>query len=78
MFDEKSFQKRIGWGHSGNISVAEFSIAADVKNLVFFHYNPDYSDEKIDHLLLEVEKIFAREKVKINCIGSREGLTFTV
>jgi ribonuclease BN (tRNA processing enzyme) len=78
MFDEQSFLKSKGWGHSGNVSAAEFSIAAGVKNLIFFHYNPDYSDEKIDQLLLEVQRIFTNEKVNINCIGSREGLTFTI
>ncbi len=78
MYDEVSFHNRKGWGHSGNRSVAEFSISAGVKNLVFFHYNPDYTDEKIDELVKEVRNIFNKEKVKINCVGSREGLTFTL
>jgi phosphoribosyl 1,2-cyclic phosphodiesterase len=78
MYDENSFKKRKGWGHSGNLSVAHFSIAAEVKNLVFFHYNPDYTDKKIDSLVNEVQEIFHREKKEINCIASSEGLVLDI
>jgi phosphoribosyl 1,2-cyclic phosphodiesterase len=74
MFDEESEQNSRGWGHSSNISLAEFAIHCNTKNIVLFHYNPDYSDQKINTLLQETKKYFKSRKSLINCIASKEGL----
>ena len=54
MYDEISVLGKKGWGHSGNITLAHFSLLAKRNNLVLFHYNPDYCDEKIESLLKEI------------------------
>lgn len=74
MFDESSIRSKKGWGHTGNVSIALFSIIAEVKNLMLFHYNPDYSDKKIDNLLKETRKVLRDHKSKIKCIAAKEGL----
>jgi phosphoribosyl 1,2-cyclic phosphodiesterase len=74
MYDEKSILGKKGWGHTGNITLAYFSILAKVKNLVLFHYNPDYSDEKIDMLLKETLSVLNNENSTINCVASKEGM----
>lgn len=78
MYDEPSISKKKGWGHSSNYILAYFSILAKIKNLILFHYNPDYSDLKIDNLLDETKKIFSDEKSNINCIAAREGLEIEI
>lgn len=78
MYDEKVIESKLGWGHSSNKAVANFAILANVKNLVFFHYNPDYTDEKIDQLLESTRNELKRYGSEINCIASREGLTITL
>jgi phosphoribosyl 1,2-cyclic phosphodiesterase len=74
MYDENSVLGKKGWGHSGNITLAYFSILSKVKNLVLFHYNPDYNDEKIDALLKETLFVLNSENSAINCVASKEGM----
>lgn len=78
MYDEATMIKKKGWGHTGNITLALFAILADVKNLVLFHYNPDYSDDKIDDLLNETRTIMQDQNANINCIAAQEGMKITI
>lgn len=73
MYDEDTVMNKEGWGHSGNNSVALFSIMSNIKNLVLFHYNPDYSDKKIDDLLEQTQKTIRNYKSEIKCFGAKEG-----
>ncbi len=75
MYDEISILGKKGWGHTGNVTLTYFSIIAKVKNLVLFHYNPDYSDEKIDNLLEKTITIAKGEGTELNCIASKEGMS---
>ena len=74
MYDETQLLYKKGWGHSSNILLANFSILAEVKNLVLFHYNPDYTDDKIELMLSETKNIFEQGNHKIGCIAAKEGL----
>jgi phosphoribosyl 1,2-cyclic phosphodiesterase len=78
MFDEKLIESKIGWGHSSNKALANFAMMANVKNLVFFHYNPEYTDEKIDQLLESTIRVLKKNGSDINCIASEEGLTLSL
>jgi phosphoribosyl 1,2-cyclic phosphodiesterase len=78
MFDELSEKNSKGWGHSSNISLAEFSIHAKVGHIVLFHYNPDYSDAKITALLNETKKYLKSKNSAIKCLASKEGLEITL
>ncbi|MEJ2617076.1 MAG: MBL fold metallo-hydrolase, partial [Ignavibacteriaceae bacterium] len=74
MYDESQLLYKKGWGHSSNILLANFSILAEVKNLVLFHYNPDYTDDKIELMLSETKEIFKKGNHEIECIAAKEGL----
>jgi phosphoribosyl 1,2-cyclic phosphodiesterase len=78
MFDEKLIKAKLGWGHSSNKALANFALLAHVKNIVFFHYNPEYTDEKIDRLLENTKIELRKNKSDINCIASKEGLTISL
>ncbi len=78
MFDQKLLEKKKGWGHSSNISVAYFAVMAEVKSLILFHYNPDYSDVKIDGMVSETIALLKQQKSNIKCIAAREGLTIKI
>jgi phosphoribosyl 1,2-cyclic phosphodiesterase len=78
MFEESAIKERKGWGHSDNLSIAYFSILTGVKNLLLFHYNPDYSDKKIDKLFSDTCKLLKRQNSSINCIAAKEGLELKV
>jgi ribonuclease BN (tRNA processing enzyme) len=49
-----------------------------VKNLVFFHYNPDYTDDKIDKILEETILCVKKNGSELNCIAAKEGLTISL
>jgi ribonuclease BN (tRNA processing enzyme) len=78
MFEETSMLDKKGWGHSSNVSLAQFSIMANIKNLVLFHYNPDYDDTKIDIILKETQLFLKKNNSEINCIASKEGLEIRI
>jgi phosphoribosyl 1,2-cyclic phosphodiesterase len=78
MFDTKNMKNKLGWGHSSNKSLAYFALMANVKNIVFFHYNPEYADDKIDQLLLDTKNVLKSNNSKINCMAAREGQKISV
>lgn len=78
MYDEDSMCNKKGWGHSSNVSLAQFSIMANIKNLILFHYNPDYDDSKIDCILTETQLFLEKQNSKIKCIASKEGLEIKI
>jgi phosphoribosyl 1,2-cyclic phosphodiesterase len=78
MYDEDSMCNKKGWGHSSNVSLAQFSIMANIKNLILFHYNPDYDDSKIDCILTETKLFLEKQNSKIKCIASKEGLEIKI
>ncbi|MHB8580951.1 MAG: MBL fold metallo-hydrolase [Ignavibacteriaceae bacterium] len=77
-YDSPTLKIKKGWGHSNNISLAYFSILANVRNLVLFHYNPDYDDSKMEELYLETIEIFKTKKSNVNCIASIEGMKLEI
>ncbi len=73
-YDESALKLKKGWGHSDNNTLAYFSLFSKVKNLILFHYNPEYNDNKIEEIANYINNIFSIEKSKINCIAAFEGL----
>ena len=74
MYSLEDFSDKVGWGHTNNISAALFSSAAKVKNLILFHYSPEYDDKQIDKIVESTEKFIAENELDVNCIPSSEGL----
>ncbi len=77
MFDEL-VNVRPGWGHSSSQALAQFAMMAEVKNLVFFHYNPEFTDMKIDAILEDTRSCLKQFGSSVNCIAAEEGLTITL
>lgn len=78
MYTMKDFINKKNWGHSNNISAAYFSMIASVKNLLLFHFDPEYTDDEIDKIQDETIKIFKINNSKINCLASRERLVLEI
>jgi phosphoribosyl 1,2-cyclic phosphodiesterase len=74
MYMLKDFSSRVGWGHSNNIAAAILTNLAKVKNLILFHYSPEYSDNMVEELINSTEKFISQNNFNINCIPSTEGL----
>jgi phosphoribosyl 1,2-cyclic phosphodiesterase len=67
-----------GWGHSSSQALAHFAMMAEVKNFIFFHYNPEFNDIKIDGILEETRSCLIKSGSSVNCIAAEEGLTITL
>ncbi len=76
MYLENDYKEN--WGHSNDSMVALFSHVAKVKNLLLFHYNPDYDDKAVDNLVNKTNSRLRELKSSVNCIPSREGMKITV
>jgi ribonuclease BN (tRNA processing enzyme) len=68
-FDETNPKK--GFGHSTCLMAAQNALKCQVKKLYLFHYNPEYSDDKINKMLAKARKKFkntflSRELKKIH------------
>jgi len=46
-----------GWGHSTYVNGCEIAKKSNVKNLVLFHHNPEYSDKELERMHLLALKI---------------------
>lgn len=49
-----------GWGHSTWLEGTRLARAAGVGHLVLSHFDPDHSDEEVDHLLEAARREFSR------------------
>ncbi len=77
-YDENNAFTKKGWGHTSNSILAYFSILANVKNLILFHFNPDYDDNKMDEIYKETSKIIKNEKSNVICVAATEGLKLDI
>lgn len=60
-FTDKEYDNRIGWGHSSFRQVLELANEAGVKNLGFYHHDPDRQDYELDGIE-EHSRLLCKEK----------------
>lgn len=77
MFEDFDIEKS-GWGHSSSKALVHFGIMAGVKNLVLFHYNPAYTDKRIDSIVEQTKFWLNQYDSSVNCIAAREGLEISL
>jgi phosphoribosyl 1,2-cyclic phosphodiesterase len=63
-----------GWGHSMVENVWKLAHAADVKQLVLFHHDPDRTDDALDKLLVDTKRWFEEKASNVTCHVAYEGL----
>ena len=73
-FTRGEFEKHLGWGHSSYESAIEHASQAGAKKLVFFHHDPNRTDEQL-RSLAEKFKNEGKGKPGPEIIMAREGLT---
>lgn len=74
MYQHEDYGNKIGWGHSNNYSVAVFATLGNVKKLLLFHYDPDYTDEKIKGIVVETNQFLKELESNVECAGSYDGM----
>jgi len=71
-YTEAEFPAKVGWGHSTWNEGVKLAQAANVKQFVLFHHEPDHDDDFMEKL--EAEAISAWP----HCVAAREGMTIEV
>ena len=71
-FDDRNFERFVGWGHSTWQHGARLADAANVHTLVLFHHDPGMSDDALDKRLEELNHMRPNDRI------AREGLVITL
>ena len=67
-----------GWGHSLISQVTELGQAAKVKNLVYYHHDPERTDDDLDTELEKVSTILNGNESSVIPYFAHEGLRLTI
>jgi phosphoribosyl 1,2-cyclic phosphodiesterase len=71
-YTPEEYKKFKGWGHSSFEHAVEAAIKANVKKLIITHHDPDHSDDFLDAMECECQKLFP------NSVFAKEGLEVQV
>ena len=70
---------RMARGFSSIADAAQAAVEAEVKQLVMFHYDQDYTDDVVDALAERTRRLLdERGGASIELVAAREGLTLAV
>jgi len=75
-YSAAGYEKHLGWGHSSYDYAMLAASQTEVKKLVFFHHDPNYSDQKLESL--EEQYKNDAEGKSFEIIMAREGLKIEV
>jgi len=67
-----------GFGHSSYEQVFRLGLEANVKHLIFFHHEPDRSDDEIEMILEKFRKERDNLKISMKLDAATEGLSYTI
>lgn len=75
---EQDMPHKHGWGHSLVSQVCALGAAADVKQLILFHHDPDRTDAALDDIQETVRAWVQAGGLRMQCTVAWEGLTVTL
>jgi ribonuclease BN (tRNA processing enzyme) len=67
-YTEDDMKRTRGWGHSTFLEVIKLAEDAGVKNLGFFHHEPERTDDQLEKIIQELQG-----GTKVKLFGAREG-----
>jgi phosphoribosyl 1,2-cyclic phosphodiesterase len=70
------FPLKKGWGHSLWCEGVDLAAAANVKQYLMFHHDPERTDDQLDVLEAEAKAVMAKKNPSVNVAAAREGMTF--
>ena len=74
-FLEEDMPLKHGWGHSLVSQACNLAAAAQVKQLLLFHHEPDRSDEDLDKIQVWARNWFSQQGATVQCTVAHEGLS---
>ncbi len=77
-YTEDDMPLKHGWGHSLISQVTELGKSAEVKNLVYYHHDPERTDDLLDKELEKVAKTLKENGSSVQPYFAYEGLKLTL
>ena len=77
-YTEDDMPLKHGWGHSLISQVTDLGKTANVKNLVYFHHDPDRTDDELDVQLEKASKTLKGNGSSVRPYFAYEGLKLTL
>ena len=77
-YTEDDMPFKHGWGHSLISQVTDLGKTANVKNLVYFHHDPDRTDDELDAQLEKASKTLQGSGSSVKPYFAHEGLKLTL
>ena len=77
-YTEDDMPFKHGWGHSLISQVTDLGKTANVKNLVYFHHDPDRTDDELDAQLEKASKTLEENDSSVKPYFAYEGLKLTL
>jgi len=74
MYQHEDYGAKIGWGHSNNYSASIFATLGKIKKFLLFHYDPDYSDRKIEDIEDETKNYLKELNSSVECAAAFDGM----
>ena len=74
---EEDMPSKHGWGHSLIKQVTQLGYEANVKNIVYFHHEPERNDGEIDQLWKNESNWLQTNNSNSTAIFAKEGLSLT-
>ena len=75
---EEDMPMKHGWGHSLINEVTDLGIASEVKNLVYFHHDPERTDDALDAELEKAKHMLKKNGSSVIPHFAHEGLKLTL
>lgn len=72
-YTDDEYRTKRGWGHSSWREALDIAIRSDVKQLVFFHHDPDHTDEMLDRISAECGEELEKRGIKLPVCWAKEG-----
>jgi phosphoribosyl 1,2-cyclic phosphodiesterase len=75
---EDEMVETTGFGHSSYEQAFSLGVDANVKQLIFFHHEPDRSDDEINTILSHYQKKKDQLKISMKLDAAQEGLSYVI
>lgn len=78
MYTDEEYPSRLGWGHSTFSQSLRLAEEGGVKKLLFFHHDPERSDEEIDGIVSRIRDDAAARGSAVVMDAAAEGSEFSL
>ena len=78
MFDDETYKRKVGWGHSPYSFSVNMAYMAGVKRLLLFHFDPENGDDILSEREHCAQQSAGRFQNSLQVMNAREGLELVV